>query len=616
MMGGLLYGCGGAPKVEERRDIHSYAEPRKVRVRHLELDLETDFEKKEIRGTATHVLVRTDTNAPLVLDTRDLKIDKVETAATAQGPFQPAEFKLGEKDPILGAPLTVPLPSEHLAVRVHYTTAPSASALQWLEPSQTAGKKRPFLYTQSQAIHARSWIPVQDTPGVRMTYRARVRTPKDLIALMSARADFRLGNPKEPPTGDYTFRMPQAIPSYLIALAVGDLEFKYLSSRTGVWAEPSVVGGAAKEFEDLERMVQAAEKLAGPYAWHRYDVLVLPPSFPFGGMENPLMTFATPTILAGDKSLVSLIAHELAHSWSGNLVTNATWSDFWLNEGFTVYFERRMIEVVYGAERAKMEAVLGRQDLEKDMQSLPEKDRVLYIDLKGRDPDDGATDVPYEKGALLLTAIEQAFGREKFDAFLLAYFNKFKFQSITTDQFVTFLKARLGEPELERMGLDEWLYKPGLPAGAPVPQSDAFKVVDEVAKQWSERDAADTKSRTADWNSHQWIHFLRALPKQMDASRIAALEKTFAFSKSGNSEILFEWLSIGVRNRYAPLNAKLEEFLTRVGRRKFVKPLFEELVKTPEGVTQAKTLFAQARSGYHSITASSVEEVLKKPPTP
>jgi leukotriene-A4 hydrolase len=551
----------------------------------------------------------------VVLDTRDLKIEKVETADSAQGTFQAAEFKLGEKDPILGSALTVSLPSGAMAVRIHYATAPTASALQWLEPSQTTGKKHPFLYTQSQAIHARSWIPLQDTPGVRMTYRGRVRTPKDLIALMSARSDFRLANPKEAPTGDYTFRMPQAIPSYLIALAVGNVEFRYLSSRTGVWAEPGVVASAAKEFEDLERMVQAAEKLSGPYAWNRYDVLVLPPSFPFGGMENPLMTFATPTILAGDKSLVSLIAHELAHSWSGNLVTNATWSDFWLNEGFTVYFERRMIEVVYGVERARMEAVLGRQDLEKELKTLPEKDRILYIDLTGRDPDDGVTDVAYEKGALFLTAIEEAFGRDKFDAFLLAYFNKFKFQSITTADFVTFVKARLLDQDAAaaaKIPLDEWLYKPGIPAGAPQPKSDAFQPVDEVAKLWAERDAVDTKPRTTEWNTHQWIHFLRALPAQMDAKKIAALDKTFSFSKTGNSEILFEWLTIGVRSRYEPVYPKLEAFLTTVGRRKFVKPLFEELVKTPEGAKRAAEIFAKARGGYHSITAGSVQEVLKK----
>ncbi len=606
--------CTKKNAMDERLDIHSYATPAEVRVKHLELDLEVDFSSRQLRGTVTHTLIRTNTDAPLTLDTRDLKIDKVETAANAQGPFQPTQFTLGQRDAILGAPLSITLPSEAAAVRVHYSTAPTATALQWLDPAQTAGKQRPFLYTQSQAIHARSWIPLQDTPSVRTTYRARIRTPKDLIALMSARADFRLANPKEEPTGDYTFRMPQAIPSYLIALAVGQLEFRYIGSRTGVWAEPSIVKLAESEFEDMERMVSAAEKLAGPYAWNRYDVLVLPPSFPFGGMENPLMTFATPTILAGDKSLVSLVAHEMAHSWSGNLVTNATFRDFWLNEGFTTYFERRMLEEVYGVERARMEAVLGRQELEAEMATLPEADRILHIDLKGRDPDDGATLVPYEKGALFVTALEQAFGREKFDAFLLAYFARFKFQSITTAQFTAFLKTHLLDKDpaaAAKIPLEEWIERPGLPASAPQPKCESFAPVEAIAKQWASADAPQTKPATAGWNTHQWIHFLRALPKTMDASRLTALDKTFGFSKSGNSEILFQWLMIAVRNNYAPARPKIEEFLTHVGRRKFVKPLFESLVKTPEGVAFAKAIFAKARPTYHSITATTVDDILK-----
>ncbi|MBI4905589.1 MAG: M1 family metallopeptidase [Acidobacteria bacterium] len=612
----ILAGCGSKPKMDERRDVHSFAVPAQVRVKHMDLDVEVDFERKQIRGTVTHTLVRTDRDAPLVLDTRDLKIEKVEAAENAQAAFNQAQFSMGSPDAILGSALTVPLSSGVTAVRVHYATSPAATALQWLEPSQTAGRKRPFLYTQSQAIHARTWIPLQDTPAVRMTYRGRVRTPKDLIALMSARADFRLGNPKEEPNGEYTFRMPQAIPSYLVALAVGQLEFRYISSRTGVWAEPSIVKLAEAEFEDMERMMVAAEKLAGPYAWNRYDVLVLPPSFPFGGMENPLMTFATPTILAGDKSLVSLVAHEMAHSWSGNLVTNATWRDFWLNEGFTTYFERRMLEEVYGTERARMEAVLGRQELDREMATLPTAERVLHIDLKGRDPDDGSTLVPYEKGALFLTALEQAFGREKFDAFLQAYFAKFRFQSITTEQFTAFLKSRLLDSDTAaaaKVDIAEWIEKPGIPANAPQATCESFQPVEAVARQWTEREAPETKPATGGWNTHQWIHFLRALPKELDRKRRTALDRTFGFSKSGNSEVLFEWLIVHVRN--GEFSPKLEEFLVRVGRRKYVKPLFEEMVKRPEGLKRAKEIFEKARGGYHALTVSAVEEILKKPPS-
>ena len=593
-----------------RIDVHSYGQPHLVAVKHVELDLTVDFDRKVLHGWAEMGITRRDTSAPLVLDTRDLKIERVETAEGDKGELKPGTFTLGKADPILGAPLTIPLNGEVTRVRIHYSTSPGATALQWLDPAQTAGKKRPFLFTQSQAINGRSWIPLQDSPGVRVTYRARIHTPKDLIALMSARQDFRLANPKEEPNGEYTFRMPHRIPSYLIALAVGDLGYHQLGHRSGVWAEPSEVDAAAREFEDTERMIQAAEKLYGPYAWLKYEILVLPPSFPFGGMENPLLTFATPTIIAGDKSLVSLVSHELAHSWSGNLVTNATWSDFWLNEGFTVYVERRIQEVVYGEARAKMEAVLGRQELEEELASLPEKDQILYIDLKGRDPDDGVTTVAYEKGALFLLALEQAFGRERFDQWLLSYFSNFRFQSISTTEFRAFLEQNLLAKDKDaaaKVPIDEWLFKPGIPASAPRPVSEAFQPVDEAVKSFGTgRSVVSTK----DWNTQQWLHFLRAFPAGLGRARMEALDRAYGFTKSRNSEIESQWLLMSVRNGYAPAYPKLEEFLTSVGRRKFLRPLYEELVKTPEGRKRAEAIYAKARPGYHPIATATVDKIL------
>jgi aminopeptidase N len=601
----MLTGCSGpAPTASssERPDIHSFSNPHQVRVKHLDLDLTVDFERKVLEGSATLTVDRTDDSAPLVLDTRDLTIQRVEAAETEKGPFQAAKHELGQPDKILGASLTIPLPNDAQVVRIHYATSPGATALQWLTPEQTAGKKRPFLFTQSQAIHARSWIPLQDSPGVRVTYRARVRTPKDLIALMSARRDFRLGKRDEPPTGDYTFRSPQAIPSYLLALAVGDLDLRDVSTRSQIWAEPSMVEAARAEFEDTERMMVAAERLYGPYRWLRYDILVLPPSFPFGGMENPTLTFVTPTIIAGDKSLVSLVAHELAHSWSGNLVTNATWSDFWLNEGFTVYVERRILEVVYGPERAQMEAVLGRQELEAELAKLPPNDQVLHIDLRGRDPDDGVTAVAYEKGALFLTHLEQACGRGIFDAFLFTWFKEHAFKSVTTADFRRFLRERLldRDPNIAaKIPVDEWLTKPGIPASAPRITTDAFPKVD--------RDIS--KSRTANWTTHHWLHFLRGLPENAD---MAKLDRTFGFTKSGNAEILAEWLKLSIHNKYRGADRRLEEFLMTVGRRKFLKPLYEELVKTPEGRKRAEAIYAKARPLYHPICVTTIDGILKK----
>jgi leukotriene-A4 hydrolase len=557
-------------------DIHSWSRPEEARVRHLELDLDLDFERHVLRGAATLHFESANGARELVLDTRDLEIHAVEHAAG---------FELGAKDPILGAPLRIALKPGTSRVRVEYSTSPEASGLQWLEPEQTAGK-RPFLYTQSQAIHARSWIPLQDSPGVRITFEGRVRAPEGVSAVMAAE---RAGT---------HFRMTKPVPPYLIALAAGELEFRPLGGRSGVFAEPEVVDAATREFADTEAMMRAVEQIYGPYRWGRYDLLVLPPSFPFGGMENPCLTFATPTVLAGDKSLVSLVAHELAHSWSGNLVTNATWSDFWLNEGFTVYLEGRVIEAVYGAEREAMEAVLGRRELDREMESLPEGDRVLHIDLKGRDPDDGCTLVPYQKGALLLRTIEREVGRPRFDAFLRSYFNNFAFQSITTADFLEYLRRELPVS----LPIEEWIYKPGIPAGAAEPRSDAFRRIEAAATRWQRGEAVDTGG----WSTQEWLHFLRVLPEP-DMPR---LDREFHLNESGNSEIVHQWLVMAVRAKYEPAYPLVEKFLCSVGRRKFLKPLYGELMKTPEGALRARAIYAKARLGYHAIARGTVDGIV------
>src|SRR6185436_2636286 len=533
------------------QDYHSYANPAAVRVRHVDLDWDVLFDQKVLKGSATLTVDRTSPTEPLMLDTRDLKIEKVEVSADGTR-YEAGTFKLGDNDKILGASLTIPLPAKATRVRIHYSTAPGASGLQWLDAAQTAGKKYPFVFTQSEAIHARSWIPLQDTPAVRVTYTARVRTPRHLLAVMSA--ENLSGAARD---GDYQFRMRQPIPSYLIALGVGDLRFRSLGPRTGVYAEPSVIDLAARELSDTEKMVTTTERLYGPYRWDRYDILVLPPSFPYGGMENPRLTFATPTILSGDKSLVSLIAHELAHSWSGNLVTNATWRDFWLNEGFTTYLERRILEAVYNRPREEMEAALGLRDLNEEIARLDDRDEILHIDLQGRDPDDGSTDIPYEKGALFLRHLEETFGRARFDRFLKAYFNHFAFQSITTDQFVAYLKQNLldSNPALAaKVPIDEWINQPGLPASAPQPTSTAFARVEEQARLWLRGEITVAKIPTAAWTTQEWLHFLKTVQDEVSVStsqdsdrgkaadRMIELDKAFHLTRSGNSEIAFQWL--------------------------------------------------------------------------
>ncbi len=592
---------------EPVQDVHSYSRPNQVRVTHVALDLEVQFDRKTLAGTATLTLVRRDPSAPLIVDSKDLSVNAVEASGDGEI-FAPARFERGAVDPVLGSPLTVDLPKRASHVRIRYSTSPRAAALQWLEPAQTAGKKSPFLFTQSQAINARSWIPLQDSPGVRVTYEARIRAPKNLLALMSAE-----NVSTAPGTGEFRFRMLQAIPSYLIALAVGDLAFAATGKRSGVYAEPPVLARAAHEFDDTDSMIRAAENLYGPYRWERYDILVLPPSFPFGGMENPRLTFVTPTVIAGDKSLVALVAHELAHSWSGNLVTNASWSDFWLNEGVTVYLEWRIQEAVFGQKRAEMERAIAWEDLVREIAKLPQGDQIMHIDLKGRDPDDGVTAVPYIKGALFLYAMERYFGRAKLDGFLARYFDENAFKSITTAQFQESLQGillSLNPGLMTGEQIDEWIFKPGLPADGQPPQADVFERVDTETTRWI-RGVASLEQLDSAWSTPEWIRFLRTLAPRLDAAKMAQLDAAFHFTQSGNSEILSEWLLLAIQNQYKPADRRLEEFLSSVGRRKYLKPLYEELAKSPEGKARASAIYTKARALYHPITDGTVARILK-----
>ncbi len=589
------------------RDEHSFSHPDEVAVEHLKLDLTVDFASQKLTGRASLQLAHKGGATQLHLDSRDLDIKSV----TLDDGRTPAKFTLGEPVPFLGRELTIEITPKTQWVSIDYSTRPEAAALQWLTPVQAGGGvgARPLLFSQSEAILARTWVPCQDSPGVRMTYEATLHVPPDLLALMSA----------ENPTakradGVYHFRMPQAIPSYLLAIAVGDLEFRPLGPRSGVYALPTVVDKAAAELVDTPRMIDAAEKLYGPYRWGRYDVLILPASYPYGGMENPRLTFATPTILAGDRSLVSLIAHELAHSWSGNLVTNATWNDFWLNEGFTVYFERRIMEAVYGKDYADMLWVLGRQDLADTVQEIgPESpDTHLFLRLGGRDPDEGMSEIAYEKGALFLESIAEVVGRERWDRFLHGYFEENAFRSMDTARFRAYLQAHLlaGDPALaEKLLIDRWIDSPGVPADAPRITAAAFAKVDAQVAAFGQG-TAPASLQTTGWSTQQWQRFLTHLKHPLPVETMAALDATFHFTESGNSEILAEWLERSIESRYEPAYPRLESFLLTVGRRKFLKPLYAELAKTPAGTERALRIYGAARPGYHSVTRQTIDKVL------
>ncbi|HET9663767.1 MAG TPA: M1 family metallopeptidase [Burkholderiales bacterium] len=599
------------------QDPHSYAEPERFLVRHVALDLHADFEAQRLDGTADLTVEHLDPHAKeLYLDTRDLEIRSVHLFDEA-GQSRVLAFRLDAPDEILGSRLRIQFSeccaaASLMRIRIDYRTSAEASALQWLEPVQTSGP-HPFMYSQGQAIHGRSWIPMQDSPGVRVTYSARIRTPPELVAVMSAA---RIVDAAAKP-GEYRFEMKHPIPAYLIALAIGDLEFRSLGERVGVWTEPSRLDAAAREFAELPRMLELGEQMAGPYRWERYDLLIMPHSFAYGGMENPQLSFISPSIVAGDRSLVSTIVHELAHSWSGNLVTSATWNDFWLNEGFTTYLERRQMEALYGERRARMEDAIGYGFLTEAIADakaagLPQ-DTSLKLDLAGRDPDEGTSDVAYEKGRWFLGYLESRFGRPAFDAFLREYFDAHAFQSMDTARFRSYLLARLarpGAPEIPAAEIDEWLYGTGMPATTPPIPSGVFDAVDRAAEEWRSGRIPVAQLPVQHWVPQEWVRFLEDQPGDLADAKLAELRANFRLGPDGNAEIARSWFALVVRTAYEPAYADLEQFLLSTGRHRLVVGLYRDLARSKSGLELGRRIYARARPGYHATIRQAVERQL------
>jgi len=593
------------------KDHHSFAKPDEARIKHLRLDLEVSFDEKVLKSTAKYNIEKSPSANEIIFDTKDLEIQAVHINDSVEV----KSYSLKQKDKVLGRALHIPIDTASKTITIEYRTSPKAEALQWLNENQTASGK-PFLFTQSQAILCRSWIPIQDSPSIKFTYEAQVKVPEGFLALMSAE------NPQEiDTTGVYNFYMPYKIPAYLMALSVGNLGFHNYDSICGVYAEPQTLEKAKHELEDLDKMIAAASKLYGEYKWGRFDVLMLPPSFPFGGMENPMLTFATPTILAGDKSLTSLIAHELAHSWSGNLVTNATWDDFWLNEGFTVYFEYRIMEAVYGKEYANMLALISKRELEQEVKEMvadgKKEDTKLKLNLKGRNPDEGLTSIAYDKGYFFLKRLEELAGRDRFDQFLEEYFEKNAFQTMTTEGFITYTQQYLfakNNIEMPKNLFDDWVYGAGLPDDMPNIESSLFRQVKSTLKEWLKQ-KDNSILPDSSWSTHEWLHFLHEMPDSIGIDEMRLLDAKKNFTTSENSEIKTEWMLMGIKHNYRPIYPELEGFLINTGRRKFLMPLYQALLES-ENINKdyIVKIYEQARSNYHYVSYNSLDKLLNYKP--
>ncbi len=588
-----------------RLDPHSYVDGGQSRPRHLRLRLVVDFVRHRLSGEAALVFDAPARGA-LDLDTKGLVLHEVRTETGAAVPFE-----LAEDEPVLGRRLRLELPEGTREVRIGYETSPEALGLQWLAPEQTAGGRHPFLFSQCQAIHARTVAPLPDTPRVRLSYEAALTVPEGLAAVMSAGP---AGDSPGPTAGTRTFRfeMPQPIPPYLLALAVGRLESRDLSRRSRVWAEPETLFAAAHEFAEIEGMIARAEALFGPYEWDRYDMLVLPPSFPYGGMENPRMTFLTPTLIAGDRSLVDVVVHELAHSWTGNLVSNATIDHFWLNEGFTVWAERRILEALHGPEGAALAWAIGEVSLRESLGRFGPASPLtrLRTDLAGLDPDDAFSSIPYEKGSRFVALLERTAGRERWDLFMRDYMARFRFTSITTEEFTDFLEEKL-PGVAAAVGSRRWLYEPGLPENAPVFRSPVIESLTSLAEGWPDG-ARPSPEQTARLSPAALLVYLQHLPRELDAASCAWLDEKLKLSHRGNHELLVEWLTIAGGSDYAPAFPRLREVLTRVGRMKYLRSLYTALGRHPRTRALAREVFAAASPRYHNLSRRVAASVIAK----
>lgn len=606
----LILGCSKQneefiPQINSE-DPHTFSNFNEAAVRHIDFDLNVDFTQKKVYGKAVYTLENISGTDKLILDTRNLLIEKITLGEDEQH----AEYSLSKPDSVFGQALKINILPDTKTVNIYYSTTEGAESLQWLQPENTAGGKYPFLYNDSQPILSRTWFPCQDSPGVRQTYTARIKTMSGLMVVMSGK-----NSTEKNAEGVYEITMNQPVPSYLIALAVGDFEYRKLGPRSGVYAESYILEKAAKEFEDTEKFIDAAESLYGQYKWEDYNMLVMPPSYPLGGMENPRINFITPTIIAGDKSLMALVAHELAHSWSGNLVTNKNWNDLWLNEGFTSYFEHRIMEEIYGRTYERMLAKLDQDGLYHVVERLKGKEELtkLNLNLTGLNPEGNAGLVAYDKGTSFLMLVEETVGREKFDEFMKKYFDEFAFKTMTSEGFVKYLRDNLikGDKSLEeKIKIDEWVYGTGIPNNIVKINSGEFAKVEKEANDFLNGEKASLLN-TNNWTTHHWLYFIRTLPFELTETQMKNLDEAFNFTNTGNYEVLHSWLLRGIHNNYQPAKPAVKKFLTTVGRTKFLRPLYNKLAETPEGLKTAKEIYESTKQIYHATSKQRIEEIFK-----
>ncbi|KAF4636363.1 hypothetical protein G7Y89_g1744 [Cudoniella acicularis] len=604
------------------RDPNTLSNYENWRTKHTIADLAIDFKKQSLTGTVTLELesITEKKSEEIVLDTSFLDIKDISLNG-----HKSKDWVVKDHSGPFGSPLTIKVPGgaakgSIVALKIGVSTTDKCTALQWMTPAQTSNKKFPYMFSQCQAIHNRSIFPCQDTPDVKSTYDFHIRSPLPVIAsgLPTGASSFKHGSDGEPGTMLYSFHQEIPMPSYLFALASGDIASASIGPRSLVSTGPEELTDAKWELEaDTEKFIEVAENLIYPYQWTQYNVLVLPPSFPYGGMENPVFTFATPTIISGDRENVDVIAHELSHSWSGNLVSAASWEHFWLNEGWTTYLERRIQAAVHGESHRDFSAIIGWKALQDSVDHFGADHEFtkLVIGLKGIDPDDAFSSIPYEKGFHFLYYIEKLVGKPAFDKFIPHYFRVWNRKSLDSYEFKAtlldfFSTDKESSKKLESLDWDAWYYKPGLP---PMPEFDTSMVDKcyELAKKWESKDYKPSPSDIEGWTANQIVVFLERVqlfPEPLTASQSFAMGKAYSLTHTRNVELSSRYLGIGLNAKDETVYQPTCELLGKVGRMKFVRPLYRKLAQVDRAL--AVKTFEKNIDFYHPICKQQIEKDL------
>ena len=626
---------------QNKEDISSYSNFDEIIQKEVFIDVSLDFDKKQMLGTMEVKYEILSSEIPnVILDLKGPEIVSVEyvikNEKNEEKTMIPLTYEIYSENVYkdsLGTPLKISLdnvkkniPDEYnklsksktLMLCIKFITTENCTGIQFLTKEQTYTKKYPFMFTQCEAIQCRSLFPVQDSPSVKSIYKVKTSIPSPLTFLFGGiKKESYLDNKSNQNVTIFEQKIP--IPSYLVAFVAGELEYGKISERCGVWTEVGLCKIACNEFKDAEKYVQIAEEYFNhPYEWEIYNLLVLPFSFPYGGMENPNLTFVTPALLAGDCSMSNVIGHEISHSWTGNLVTNKNWKNFWVNEGFTIFMERKLDSALLGEEMENLEAIVGNNELIADIKllGLDSEYTKLSPDFGGNDPDDGFSTVPYEKGYQFLIFIEKLIGKDNFREVMQKYIKKYRYKSVDHTAFKEVLEGlineKLKDPKkiIDEINWDKWLYEKGIPSYKNDFSSKLLKEAEKLAEDFlqEKEDKSSVLKVFKEWHTNVKLAFLNYLldnKNKIDEKIMKNLKNELNLAEEYNSEIKYMWYLLALDKKVEEEIPNIKKFLETHGRLKYVRPVYFAWIE--KDYNQAKEFFDKTKYLYHAFARRIIQ---------